>query len=785
MRTHRTWIYLGTLACLLAPSLADAQLSQIELALKLRSKYGKGKFIYNSPKYLTNYNDCRARGESDAQCKSIVALCAAQEQPFFGGPYNSLFRGLGLNQVFKVDCGSQECFQCCHVPGQGCHTSFIGFPVINCNANYGEGTSAAGLTLIVDPDAQPGEACLTIPQTCDHLPLCLGDPNTLQDVRDDLDQGGQRPINAPNAPGNRAKFFAQKTLDKWCGALDTFETSLVNGLPGDPELPGLERLVDVQDFLTGRGCVGWRRHVGEVFPFDWTAESFAVRDEAGVLLPASSHRNGLCQWGLFRLLESVPNLGDRLTFVESTIWPDALRDAYLAQVGDADEAFRRHASAIVLDLLRCNPGVSDYRLLAVPLPGEPAEDRVFNGCDLGRAPRVFLDAEAAGPNRVRVHVEVRDPEAGGPDAAAIPLTLFWGDGRVSLEALPAGQAEGDFEHGYAQGGRYHVIALGENTSGLRGFGAVIAETGAQEAGVADGLVVVSEVRLVDTIVRANTLTGNARTLFVDLEGHDADADSVHPIGITAARPIEFETDIALGTLVGHNTGAAHLDRLILRPHWRDGFYTGLREVFMRVGRLELHVFSTATGNTVPIELPLTPATVRLYAEGALEPLPPEVLVTDEEGRLQILLHNREHLVERIEIDLPQDILAAGAPGPLPPEAPALNETSWFEDRPEQFIAVGRDPDMGVLPPDLGVGGAGGGAGGAAGAGGVGGGAGGVGGGRPGADAGPDGGPRGDGAPTSAGGGGGGCAAAPGSAPGHWWLAAVALAALSRRRNALA
>ncbi|MCB9544315.1 MAG: hypothetical protein H6706_00305 [Myxococcales bacterium] len=754
---------------LLATGPAHAQLDQIELALKLRSYYGKGKFIYNSPKYLTNYNDCRARGETDAFCKTLAGICAAQEQPFFGGPYAGLFRGLGLNQVFKLDCGSQECFQCCHVPGQGCHTSFVGFPVINCNPRYGEGTNAAGLTLIVDPDAHPGEACLTIPQTCEHIPRCAGDPNELQALRDDLDNGGQHPVNAPGAAENRARYFASQMFTKWCGSLDAFHT----GPDRDPELPGFERVVDVQNFLTGRGCEGWRDHVAAVFPFDWEAENFAVRAEDGTIQPASSQLNALCQWGMFRALESVPNLGDRLTFVDSTIWPDMLRAAYLAQVGDADAALLHHASPIVLDLLRCNPGVDDYRLLAVPLAGEVAEDRVFNGCDLGLAPRIFLDAEAAGPARVRVRVELRDPEVGGEHEHPIPLTIFWGDGRVSLEEVPAGQAEASFEHGYAQGGRYVVIALAENTSGLRGFAAVVAETGGADAGEAEGPVVVSEVRLVDAVVRANTLTGNARTLFIDVEGHDADTDAVHRVGLTRGQPIEFNADIALGTVVAHNTGAAHLDRLILRPHWREGFYTGLRKVFLRAARAELHVFSTATGDTVAVELPLTPETVRVYAAGEAEPLPAELLTVDENGQLEILLHDRDRLTERVEIDLPQALLAAQAPGPLAADHPALGQTSWIEDRPEQFIAVGRDPDAGPPMPDMGVAGDGG----RPDAGAPGSDAGGPDGARPGADGG-----EADAAPTGGSGGGGGdCSTAPGG-PGGWLWALGLLPLLRRRRR---
>ena len=58
----------------------------------------------------------------------------------------------------------------------------------------------------------------------------------------------------------------------------------------------------------------------------------------------------------------------------------------------------------------------------------------------------------------------------------------------------------------------------------------------------------------------------------------------------------------------------------------------------------------------------------------------------------------------IEIDVPQALLAAQAPGPLPEGYAALNETAWYEDRPGQFRVVGDEPDMGGEgEPDGGIG----------------------------------------------------------------------------------
>lgn len=744
---------------LAAPAAHGQVLDALDLGTKLYDYYGKGKFLLenvftDSPKFLSNFNDCRARGESEDFCRTLAGICLAQEQPFFGGPYVAFFQNLGLNQAFKLDCGSQECFQCCHVPGQGCHTSFIGFPVINCNPSYGAGTSAAGRTLVVDPDARPGEACLTIPQTCEHIPLCAIEP-PYDDLRAELDAGREHPLTAPGAPENRARSFAQAIAVKWCGAIDRFDT----GLPGDPELPSLERVDDVFDFLTGRGCEGWRASVAAAAPFDHAP--FAVTDEEGVVLPASSHRNALCQWGLFRTLVAIPNLAERLAFVESTVWPDALRDMYLAQVDDPDEALLRYASPVVLDLLRCVTTIYDYRLLAVPLPDEAPVEGVFNGCVLGHAPRVFLDAAPRGEGRVELAVELRDPEAGGPHAADVPLTIWWGDGRVSLETVPVGQGEARFEHVYAEPGPRRIMAMAENTSGLRGFGAAIAAV--EGAGVAEGPLTIAEVRLVDVEARTETLTGNARTLWVEIIGHDPTTDANHRIGRTRAQQIDLFEPTPLGTWVGYNTGAAPLDRVVLRMYWRDGFYTGLRAVTLR-GRIELAVYDTRTDETVVVEVPLSPETVRVYGVGEEvvegEPLP-ERYVIDEMGEPRLVLHDRDARVVRVEIDVPP--LAEHALGPLAADAPPLEQESWYEARPGQFAAVGRGPDAGPPPgEDGGI---------RDGDGGILDGDGGI--------------PEGDAGAGGDGGGASGCAIeAPGRpGPGGWVLLGLALVAARRRRAA--
>jgi hypothetical protein len=395
----------------------------------------------------------------------------------------------------------------------------------------------------------------------------------------------------------------------------------------------------------------------------------------------------------------VPALAERLRYVDSTVWPDPLRDAYLAQQPDPDAAFLAHADPIVRDILACNPGVFDYRMLAVPLADEPDPGRVFNGCDLGEAPTVELSAEPVAPRGVQLAMQIDDPEVGTPHVAPIQLTIFWGDGRVDRLEAPAGQGRVEVGHTYPVSGRYTVFVLAENTSGLRGFAGLVVQSGPGEAGDAPGPIIVSEVRLVDAVARANTLSGNVRRMFFLLDGHDQESDEFYRLGMSPAREITFNEDTPMGTVVGHNTGAAPVDFIILRPRWRDGFYTGFRKAFMRIGRLEMHVFDTTTGETRAIEVPLVPEAVRIFVHEQEAPLAPEDLVVDEMGRLELFLHDRDRLTKRIEIDLPQPLLIAGAPGPV--DVPD-GDGQWYEERPGQFFQVGEVPpmaDMGVADMD--------------------------------------------------------------------------------------
>lgn len=670
---HRlSWI--PAVLAALAPSVARAEENLPEFIFEV---YGQ---VENLMDAWSNRQACLARGADPSLCDALAVYCAIPGTGLVDSRAG-MFSALGLFEVFKLDCGDGECYQCCFT-GDGCHTSFIGFPVINCNPSYGPETRDAGITLITDPDAGPGAACLTTPQTCDHLSICLGDPNALAELREDLNNGLEHPLNLPWASEQRLRYFGRDFYDRWLVYLNRFHT----GVAPEPDLefPRFGKLVDIEHFLTGRGCVGWRDHVAAVQPYDWSGEHFAVRDGEGVLSEPASQLNGIRLLGLMRLLDALPNLAERHAAVESTVWPDVDRTAYLGRLdSDADAEILRTSSPLFLDLLKSNTKVSDYRLLAVPLADETGPAR-FNGCLLGAAPRVFASADANGALRL----DLEDPETGSEHAEDRPALIFWGDGTTSRARIPAGETTTSFEHTYVKPGRYAVHAIVENTSGLRGLASTIMTT-KNAAAEASAPHVFTEVHLVDVFARVDVTSGNERNLFFQISGRDADSGEDLLLGVSQERAIPFNSDVPLGTMIGHNPAARTIDRITLRPAWRDGFYgIGWGGHYLVMDRLELRVPSTASGGTTAVPVPLTADNVRVYPVGGDAPVDVEHLSMTEDGRPLIWLDST-FTAERIEIDIPAGLLASNAPGPLSDDQSPVF-ASHVETRPGTFEPVGAD-----------------------------------------------------------------------------------------------
>ncbi|MFN7938883.1 MAG: hypothetical protein U0R19_36480 [Bryobacteraceae bacterium] len=353
--------------CYAAQNHKDA-VDELKRGIERRSK---GKMKSLATKIAFSREWCKLRGGSDAECNATFGLCNLDFSQLCNLPKIPLLPSVYCNVVgklysgsFKAYCEDGTCYQCCQTARGGCQSSFIGFPVINCNEGiYGIGTRPVGLTLITEANPQPGQACLFTQQICDHIPQCA------------VSSSGGGNLNLPRAGARRGRFFFERAISDWD---NTF-----NNTSGQTDFS----LQDMADFVFARGCRGWRQSV-EASPLV-TGEfgGIAVRNaDNTVNLPASELRFVQLQ-GFLRLLGTIPDLRERVESMGSRLWtPDGLKSA-LTGVADPDAVLRRSAGPVGLSLLKQNFGLVDYRLLALPTSTD--NGRNYLGCELGIPPRIL------------------------------------------------------------------------------------------------------------------------------------------------------------------------------------------------------------------------------------------------------------------------------------------------------------------------------------------------------------------------------------------------------------
>ena len=619
---------------------------------------------------LTNFQACRARSGTEEQCRSLAIFCDVREQAI-GLAFPAFVSQLRIFDAFQVDCGNGQCFQCCNVPGQGCHTSFIGFPVINCNEGiYGLGTHAAGITQITDENAQPGDACLTTPQTCNHIPACNYNDNTdIAALEQELLNGLEHALNWQRSIDQRARVLAGSLLDEWGNFLSEFTTEE-------------QSIVNLTDFVTGRGCQGWHSNVSTVYSFDWTDEAFVIRDKSGQILEPASHLNGLQQLGIMRILASIPNMADRLASVDSRVWTEESKTAYLAQVGDPDAELLRYVDPIGLEVLKRSTMIQDYRLLAVPLPDETLPNNMYNGCELGLSPEVSLAFN--GDNMLGVTLELAAQDLQWGTAGQNPVVVDWGDGTVSHYSLPQDQFSLSATHTYRAAGKYLVYAVAENDSGLRGIGAIVVEASGQ-SNIDSGATppTIANVTLEDLTVHVDTLSGNLSNHYFELQMVD-DVGRQYPFGLSRYQPAEFNVATEFGDVIGRNSARVPLEKIVIKPHIIDGFTIGLREWYFTAPQLTFAIYSTVLDDFVSHSIEVPVEALQIYPVDSSEPLPVDAITFDDNGNIKYPLSFRGDSgfvpIERIEILLSAEIFA-GFTLDSNVSYPVGTTASWRESRP--------------------------------------------------------------------------------------------------------
>lgn len=430
---------------------------------KLKKAYKYGKKAHEVAKDLVNtYDQCIAYGNSQEYCQKAAGICATWNfatQNLPGLPAE-IYRKLQLFESFKPYCGYGICFQCCFT-GANCHTSFIGFPVINCNANYGPATRPAGLTMIVDPDPQPGQACLFTPQTCSHLPLCSSNLTAQQiaNINNDPNHIMKRNL----AIQERARTFAHYGLEfGFSNFLNTFS-------PGKPVLSASGNTLepeptmdDLLDLIFSRGSPYWSDLLDSLEVNGGDIDGFRITDTiTNQVLESPTKWNLIRQLFLANYLNSLPNLYNRLSFTESKIWTDSDKMAYISDSILVDSIFLKNIHPFALRILSENHGVQDYRLLSVPLPGESSSDLLYNGDTLGNPP--VFEVENITDTEFKIHIT-------NPGTHSVKKTLglliLWGDG-TTTETETNVNEDKIINHNYEKAGNYRLIVYVQNSSGLR------------------------------------------------------------------------------------------------------------------------------------------------------------------------------------------------------------------------------------------------------------------------------------------------------------------------------
>jgi hypothetical protein len=649
--------------------------------------YDLAYWVKDLREVYSSHTQCLARGYSESQCLSVAKYCAFNVAPTFGVA-GTLYDLYSLNQVFKVDCGNGECFACCFVPaGGGCHTAFhseSGLPVINCNPLYGAGTKEVGLALVTDPNAQPGQGCLFTPQTCEHLGICHSGLSAGQVTAINDDPG--HIMKSGPAVRSRARNFGVGVMADWSNLLAAHHTSADS--PTDTMRDHVRPLSTFGNFITGRGCAGWRHRFPSTFPSDWSEPQFRIDDANGAYAEEPSHVNGVRQLGTVRLIGSIPNLYDRLAYVESRIWTPAAAAQYLAPAGNADAAMLQYLSPLALDIFRRNRQVQNYRLLAVPLPGERDPGRIFNGCALGDPPVLSVSHQKRGTLGIDLQVSAIDSRTS--TAAEIELLAIWGDGSVTRKTVAASGQTQIVSHDYAAGGRYQVMVMVQNEAGLRTIGALVADTASIGTNPANRPVpVISEIQLVDLRAEIQSFAGNALTMMFELELRPSETGGFLA-GMSRALPVELNTPVRFGTIAGWNMAAFPIRAVTIRPYrFGDGVLLGFNQNFFTLDRVRAGVYSTEDGRMRFHDVAITSDMVRLYRTGSNVPIALSQPAYGSDGRLQIPVEAGGLRYARIDLLFPDAALAKMVQGPVADGAWEGVTGIVPEERPIEELAVVR------------------------------------------------------------------------------------------------
>ena len=656
---------------------------------------------------IDDYLDCITQGRTPEECDRGFPGFAPFDWcqivwDIITGAIPTLAGLISTFTPFSRNCGERDCFQCCYVARTGgCGSSYIGFPVINCNDTnpaFGAGTKAVGLTFVLDPDSvEPDDSCLFIPQVCAHIAQCVESEFESAElakatvIRQPQAGVADNYLTHPRAIDQRARYFALQVQEEVHAYLESYYTHV-------PEARPFHSLAEA---LTHRGRIGWRRDLTNT-PIDITHPALRINDTAGNLNESASWANAAHLLGLARVLTGVPNLAARLEYVESRKWSQAEKDAYLSGVGDPYQALRNDLDAHWITILQRVMMLQDYALLAAPVPGELTRDGTYGGEVLGQAPALSLRATSSGAE-ITLTLSIDDAEDGAGGLAR-PVAVDWGDGHASHHSLPSGQRTLEVAHAYEASGRYVIYAVCASDSGLRGHAALVIE--ATEAtpppAAPSTLPAISRIHLsgltLTNLLSTKRFAVEAR--LVDAAGQSFRAGRSAPASAGVAN-----VPVAFGDLYAHNP--ARLETALLSLDLRSELTGPPSRVFSTYlsmdATMRLGVWATSTQTLVEQPVTLTPEMLHLYLAGASTPLPSTTVTVEVSGALRVPLFWREssslpwQKIVRIDIPLTTALFDGFDLDNTVIDAPVGAHRAWIEARPGVLTEVQATPWQVLLP----------------------------------------------------------------------------------------
>ena len=380
-------------------------------------------------------------------------------------------------------------------------------------------------------------------------------------------------------------------------------------------------------------------------------------------------------------------MADRLASVESRVWTEESKTAYLAQVGDPDIELLRYMDSVGLEVIKRSTMIQDYRLLAVPLPDETPPGNTYNGCELGLSPEVSLAFSRDDMLGVTLSITAQELESGS--AGQNPVVVDWGDGSVSHHLLSQNQSSLSVTHTYSAAGKYLVYAVAENDSGLRGIAAIVVEAAGQsksDSGTTQPTI--ANVTLEELTVHVETLSGNVSNHYFELQMVD-DAGQQYPFGLSRYQPAGFNVATEFGDVIGRNSARVPLAKIVIKPHIIDGFTIGLREWYFTTPRLTFAIYSTVLDDFVTHSVQVPVDALQIYPVDSPDPLPADAITFDDNGNIKYPLSFRQNFsfvaIERIEILLSPEMFA-GFTLDSNVGYPVGTTASWRESRPGHFGA---------------------------------------------------------------------------------------------------